>query len=39
MADHPEFWLHTLKDLFCGSLAGVAICVSGHPFDTLKVRL
>ncbi|KAL4501441.1 hypothetical protein ABPG72_021248 [Tetrahymena utriculariae] len=28
-----------LKDLTAGSIAGLAICLTGHPFDTLKVRL
>ena len=28
-----------IKDLTAGSIAGLAICLSGHPFDTLKVRL
>jgi len=25
-----------LKDLFCGSMAGIGICISGYPLDTLK---
>lgn len=29
----------TIKDLAAGSVAGLAICLTGHPFDTLKVRL
>lgn len=28
-----------LKDLTCGTAAGIAICLSGHSFDTLKVRM
>ncbi|EGR27872.1 mitochondrial carrier protein, putative [Ichthyophthirius multifiliis] len=28
-----------IKDLTAGSVAGLAICLSGHPFDTIKVRL
>lgn len=28
-----------LKDLAAGSLAGVANVISGHPFDTIKVRM
>ncbi|KRX02797.1 Mitochondrial carrier domain [Pseudocohnilembus persalinus] len=26
-------------DFFSGSLAGFGICLSGHPFDTIKVRM
>jgi len=28
-----------LKDIFAGSAAGVAQCLSGHPLDTVKVRM
>ena len=28
-----------LQDLFCGSIAGVANCISGYPFDSIKVRM
>lgn len=27
------------KDVAAGTCGGVAICLVGHPFDTLKVRL
>ena len=27
------------KDVFAGTCGGIAICLVGHPFDTLKVRL
>lgn len=27
------------KDMICGSLSGLGICVSGFIFDTLKVRM
>jgi solute carrier family 25 carnitine/acylcarnitine transporter 20/29 len=27
------------KDVFAGSVGGVAQCLTGHPFDTVKVRL
>ena len=26
-------------DLICGSFAGLVYCVSGHPLDSVKVRL
>ena len=28
-----------LQDMFCGTLSGVANCISGYVFDTLKVRM
>lgn len=28
-----------IKDFIAGSVGGVAQCLSGHPLDTLKVRL
>jgi solute carrier family 25 carnitine/acylcarnitine transporter 20/29 len=28
-----------LEDLVAGSCCGVAICLSSHPFDTVKVRM
>lgn len=28
-----------LRNLVCGSISGVANCVSGYVFDTLKVRM
>lgn len=27
------------EELFYGSIAGVTICLIGHPFDTMKTRL
>jgi solute carrier family 25 carnitine/acylcarnitine transporter 20/29 len=35
----PFSWSHVLKDLAAGSLAGVANVASGHPLDTIKVRM
>ena len=29
----------TMKNSASGTVAGMAICLVGHPFDTLKVRL
>ena len=29
----------TIKNSVSGTVAGIAICFVGHPFDTLKVRL
>ena len=28
-----------VQDLVCGSFAGVANCLSGYPFDSIKVRM
>ena len=28
-----------IKDLIAGTLAGIANCLSGHPIDTIKVRM
>ena len=27
------------KDLICGSFAGVMVCLTGHPMDSVKVRM
>mmetsp|Transcript_11455 Transcript_11455/g.19376 ORF Transcript_11455/g.19376 Transcript_11455/m.19376 type:complete len:175 (+) Transcript_11455:67-591(+) len=27
------------QDLICGSFAGLAVCLSGHPLDSMKVRM
>jgi hypothetical protein len=27
------------KDLICGSVAGLTVCLSGHPLDSMKVRM
>lgn len=37
-SDHSLFH-RTLKNSFSGTIAGIAVCFVGHPFDTLKVRL
>ena len=34
-----SFLRRTLKNSLSGTVAGVAVCLVGHPFDTLKVRL
>ena len=34
-----SFFKRTIKNSLSGTLGGVALCVVGHPFDTLKVRL
>ena len=28
-----------MLDLTAGAIAGGAICLTGHPFDTIKVRM
>jgi len=28
-----------IKDLTAGTLAGIGNCLSGHPIDTIKVRM
>ena len=33
------FIARTSKNVLSGTIAGVAVCLVGHPFDTLKVRL
>ena len=30
---------HFAKDMICGSLSGLSMCVSGYILDTLKVRM
>lgn len=32
-------WTHFARDMVCGTLSGVANCLSGYIFDTLKVRM
>ena len=27
------------KDLTCGSFAGLMVCLTGHPLDSMKVRM
>jgi solute carrier family 25 carnitine/acylcarnitine transporter 20/29 len=36
--DNIQFFL-ALKDLTAGSIGGMTQCISGHPLDTVKVRL
>ena len=31
--------VRAVKDITAGTVGGIAICIVGHPFDTLKVRL
>ena len=31
------FLKRTAKNVFSGTMAGIAVCLVGHPFDTLKV--
>ena len=33
------FFKRTLKNVVSGTVSGIAVCLVGHPFDTLKVRL
>ena len=34
-----RFLTRTAKNVFSGTMAGVAVCLVGHPFDTLKVKI
>lgn len=34
-----SFVRRTAKNSLAGTVAGIAVCLVGHPFDTLKVRL
>ena len=34
-----QFLHRTTKNIISGTLGGISICLVGHPFDTLKVRL
>lgn len=36
---NETFMTRTLKNSVSGTFAGVAVCLTGHPFDTVKVRL
>eukprot|EP00918_Siedleckia_nematoides_P037511 GHVU01081320.1.p1 GENE.GHVU01081320.1~~GHVU01081320.1.p1 ORF type:complete len:307 (+),score=12.32 GHVU01081320.1:391-1311(+) len=38
-ASDVSFLRRTMKNSASGTVAGIAICLVGHPFDTLKVRL
>lgn len=33
------FVYRTFKNTVSGTVGGIAVCLVGHPFDTLKVRL
>ena len=37
-SDH-SFFRRTVKNLVSGTVSGIGVCLVGHPFDTLKVRL
>jgi len=32
-------WLMALKDIMGGTVGGFGLCLVGHPFDTMKIRL
>ena len=32
-------WYQASRNVFSGTLGGISVCLVGHPFDTLKVRL
>ena len=34
-----SFIRRTIKNIVSGTFSGIAVCLVGHPFDTLKVRL
>ena len=34
-----SFVRRTVKNVVSGTFSGIAVCLVGHPFDTLKVRL
>ena len=39
MPSDETFLKRTFKNSLCGTVSGIAVCLVGHPFDTLKVRL
>ena len=39
MSNADDLWMHFFTDVTAGSMCGVAICLSAHPFDTIKVRM
>jgi len=39
MTSNQSFVRRTSKNVVAGTVAGIAVCLVGHPFDTLKVRL
>ena len=36
---NETFFTRTIKNSLSGTVSGIAVCLVGHPFDTLKVRL
>lgn len=38
-ASEQSFIKRTVKNVVSGTFGGIAVCLVGHPFDTLKVRL
>jgi solute carrier family 25 carnitine/acylcarnitine transporter 20/29 len=36
---NESFAYRTFKNTLSGTVGGIAVCLVGHPFDTLKVRL
>ena len=39
VSSEHSFFRRTIKNLVSGTVSGIAVCLVGHPFDTLKVRL
>jgi len=39
MTSDQSFMKRTSKNILAGTVAGIAVCLVGHPFDTVKVRL
>ena len=39
MSDTGSLLAAFKKDLICGSFAGIFLCLSGHPLDSIKVRM
>jgi len=37
--EHQSNFMLAMKDIFAGSIGGIGQCLSGHPLDTIKVRL
>lgn len=38
-ASDETLFKRTVKNSTSGTVAGIALCLTGHPFDTIKVRL
>lgn len=36
---NQKAWNAFKKDLICGSFAGLIVCLTGHPLDSMKVRM